>query len=193
MSSHMDAKFEKGIPLKLAQEASKHSLSDRLRPSSRDGHTSRPAFFAHASPLSFQSREPGSASCSPKDNPLEYRLPQRMEGDIMAKDSKSSIGDNRRDARRDPGGYSYGPQYFHRHLPYPSPTSSKPYPHRLNDQRSPYKHPSEMDKPRYPSHSNSQAHSGPGGMLSANLVLTQADSLGYGSIHYENRNPDGKK
>jgi len=193
MSSHMDAKFEKGMPLKLAQEASKHSLADRLRPSSRDGHTSRPAFYAHASPLSFQSREPGSASCSPKDNPLEYRLSQRMEGDIIAKDSKSSLGDSRRDARRDPGGYSYGPPYFHRHFPYPSPTSSKPYPQRLSDQRSPYKHPSEMDKPRYPSHSNSQAHSGPGGMLSANLVLTQADSLGYGSIHYENRNPDAKK
>ena len=193
MSGHLDAKYEKGVSLKLAQEASKHPHADRLRPSSRDGHSNRPPFYAHASPLGFQSREPSSAPRSPKGSPFDYRLAQRMESDIIAKDAKSSIGDGRRDVRRE-FGHPYGsPFSFHPPFQYPGLSSSKPYSQRLSEQRSPYKHPSEMEKSRYPSHSSNQAHSGPGGMLSANLVLTQADSLGYGSVHYENRNPDSKK
>ena len=194
MSSHMEpekefAKYEKGHPMKLAAEANKHPHADRLRPSSRDGHSSRPSFYPHASPHGFHSREPSSAPRSPKGSPFGYRLgemlaasrAQRIESDIIAKDSKT------------PMGHPYGSPFFQPSFQYPSLGSSKPYSQRMGEQRSPYKHPSEIEKSRYPSHTSSQAHSGPGGMLSANLVLTQADSLGYGSVHYDNRNPDQKK
>ena len=188
MSSHME------------QEANKHPHSDRLRPSSRDGHSHRPHFYPHASPLGFQSREPSSASRSPKGSPFGYRLgemlaasrTQRIENEIIAKDSKTPMGDGRRDARRD-FAHPYSSPFFQSPFQYSNLGSSKPYSQRVNEQRSPYKHSSEMEKSRFPSQASSQAHSGPGGMLSANLVLTQADSLGYGSVHYDNRNPDSKK
>ena len=190
IASQMDAKYDKGVSLKLAQEASKHPHADRLRPSSRDGHSSRLPFYPHASPLGFQSREPSSAPRSPKGSPFDYRLVQRMESGIISKESKTPIGDSLRDVRRE-FGHPYG--FFTPPFQYQNLSSSKPYAQRLSEQRSPYKHPSELEKSRYPTHSSSQAHSGPGGLISANLILTQADSLGYGSVHYENRNPDSKK
>ena len=189
--------------LKLGQEPSKHPHAERMRPSSRDGHSHRPPFYPHASPLGFQSREPSNPSRSAKGSPFNnFRLgemfaasrAQQMEsGDIVPKDSKTPIGDSRRDGRRE-FGTPYGAPFFQPSFQYGNVGSSKGYPQRMSGQRSPYKHLSEMEKSRYPpSHSSSQAHGGPGGMLSANLVVTKADSLGYGSVHYDPRNPDGKK
>lgn len=210
MSSHMDqekafAKYaadKNDLSLKLGPEPSKPMAQDRMRPSSRDSHNHHPPYYPQASPLGFQGRDTGSHSRSPKSSPFGFRpadmfvasRSQRMESEMPPKDSKPPMGDGRRDIRRD---YRppYGSPFSQPSFQYPNLTSSVPgksYSQRMSEQRSPYKHSAEQEKSRYP-HPSSQPPTGPGGMLSANLVLTKADGLGFGSMPYDNRNPDMKK
>ncbi len=209
MSGHMDPEkaFSKysaeknELSLKLGPESSKMPPQDRMRGSGREGHSHRPPYYPQASPLGFQSREAGSATRSPKSSPFGFRpsemfpssRSQRPESEPQPKEAKPI--DNRRDMRREYGMSSYSSPFFQPPFQYPmnSNAPGKGYAPRVSEQRSPYKHNPDADKPRYQGHPGNPPQTGPGGMLSANLVLTKADGLGFGSMPYDSRNPDGKK
>eukprot|EP00794_Sanderia_malayensis_P009849 gene9849-10859_t len=193
------------LGFKHAHESSKMATQDRMRVSSRDHHSHRSPYYHQASPLGYQSRESASGPTrSPKSSPFGYRpgdifstsRSQRIDNEAQVKDTKPNPGDNRREIRRDYGMPPYTAPFYQAPFQYPSISSNvtpKSYSQRMSEQRSPYKHASDVEKNRYQPHPGNQPQSGPGGLLSANLVLTKADSLGFSSMPYDNRNAEGKK